>query len=159
MLDYQQLKEILPHAYPFLLIDRVEEYKEGESLTALKNITGNEWCVTSGDALSAKGAQGYLNSDEGLAAFPETLLIEAAAQAALVLYHVSKIKTGSRPLYFLGRANSEFIQQVEAGDQLQLRVSSGKMLNTGGYSNIRISRGKEKISDVEIFYSVRNSNG
>lgn len=140
MLDYQQLKEILPHAYPFLLIDRVEEYKEGEHLTAIKTITSNEWAVGKNDT----------------AVFPEVLLIEAAAQAALVLYHVSKVKDGRRPLYVLGRANSEFFSAVEAGDLIKFKVSAGKMLGTGGYSNIRISRRDEKVSDVEIFYSVRN---
>lgn len=65
MLDTKQLQAILPHAYPFLLIDKVLDYKEGESLTAVKNITANEWPFT-GDG-------------EHTDIFPETLLIEAAA--------------------------------------------------------------------------------
>ena len=99
MLNHTQLKTILPHAYPFLMIDRVEDYKPGESLMAVKNITANEWL--------GEGLPGQTNY------FPETptwtnqnkkvqvvslplaiksntimgkgLLIEAAAQAALVL--------------------------------------------------------------------------
>ena len=42
-IEYVQLKKILPHAYPFLMIDRVVEIKKGKSLVALKNITANEW--------------------------------------------------------------------------------------------------------------------
>ena len=42
-LYYHELKKILPHAYPFLMIDRVVEIKKGKSLVALKNITANEW--------------------------------------------------------------------------------------------------------------------
>ena len=139
MLNYQQLKEILPHAYPFLLIDRVEEYKEGESLTAIKNISSNEWPNQGNDSLI----------------FPEVLLIEAAAQAALVLYHVSKVKDRPKPRYVLGRVHSEFTRPVEVGDQIQFAVSAGKMLDSGGYSNIDILRHKEKVSQVEIFYSAK----
>ena len=116
MLDYQQLKEILPHAYPFLLIDRVEEYKEGEHLVAIKNITSNEWCCcgnsSHNNTLSRQtSAQGYLslNQENDSLIFPEVLLIEAAAQAALVLYHLSKVKPGERPRYILGSVNSEFL--------------------------------------------------
>ena len=69
--------------------------KEGESIVALKNISANE---------TYSGA--YLPDTD---IFPETLLIEAAAQAALVLYHVSQVKEDEpRPVYFLGRVKSEF---------------------------------------------------
>lgn len=72
MLDYHQLKTILPHAYPFLLIDRVEQYQPGESLLAIKNITADEWPFT--------------QCPERFQHYPETLLIEAAAQAAFIFY-------------------------------------------------------------------------
>ena len=74
MLDNNQLKKILPHAYPFVLLDRVERYIPGQSLVAIKKITANEWQ--------------FLESPERLEHYPETLLIEAAAQAALVLYGI-----------------------------------------------------------------------
>ncbi len=70
ILTHQDLKKILPQAYPFLLIDRVTDYKEGESLTAVKNITANEW------PFEAVADENLSNSH-----VPETLLIESAAQA------------------------------------------------------------------------------
>ena len=140
MLNYQQLKEILPQASPFLLIDRVEEYKEVEHLVAVKNVTRNEWPLS-----------GYSQDTD---VFPQVLLIEAAAQAALVLYYLSRVKNGPQPRYVLGRANSEFFNDVKAGDQIRFQVSAGKMLDFGGYSSVQVSRGEEKISQVEIFYSV-----
>ncbi len=73
MLDYNDLKRILPQAYPFLMLDRVVEYTEGQSLIAIKNITANEWFF--------QEAEDDPNETKH---FPETLLIEAAAQAALV---------------------------------------------------------------------------
>ena len=65
------------------MIDRVEEYTEGKNLIAIKSITANEWFFQ--DTEDDPNKTQY---------FPETLLIEAAAQAALVLYHVSVAHIG-----------------------------------------------------------------
>ena len=76
MLDHNDLKKILPQAYPFLMLDRVLEYTEHKHLTAIKNITADEWFFQDTDEDSNQTKTKHL---------PETLLIEAAAQAALVL--------------------------------------------------------------------------
>src|SRR3990167_6338247 len=115
MLDSRQLKEILPHAYPFLLIDRVEEYKEGEYLVAIKNITSNEWAVAAGrDSLI----------------FPETLLIEAAAQAGLILYHLS-VSDQDASQYFFGKLTGSFENDAKVGDLLIIKVNIKKVLKSG----------------------------
>ena len=144
-LDYKELKNILPHAYPFLLIDRVEDYKKGESLVAIKNVTGNEWA--------------HEDSNFQVNFFPETLLIEAAAQAALVLYHVSKVKPGQkRPRYFLCRTKAEFFKSVEVGDEIKFHIANGKMLDSGGYSDATIVVGSSKIADLELIFKVEKSD-
>ena len=76
-LDSNQIARILPQSYPFLMIDRVTAFQKGESLTAIKNITGNEW-VFDGQSCPT-------------GVFPETLLIEAAAQAAILFYRPEKL--------------------------------------------------------------------
>ena len=142
-LDSNQIAQILPQAYPFLMIDRVVDFKKGESLTAVKNITGNEWMF---------GSSGMTS---GANVFPETLLIEAAAQAALILYHLSKIKEGQKhPKYILGKAKAEFQQSVAAGDQLRIFALANKMLDTGGYSDIQLSNCDKDVAHIEIVYSV-----
>ena len=141
VLNYQELKNILPHAYPFLMIDRVEDYQPDEWLIAIKNVTGNEW----------------QHDREGKPAphFPETLLIEAAAQAALVLYHVSKVKNSPRrPRYFLGRAKSDFKNAVRVGEQLMIRISSGKMIDSGGYVNALLSSVGQEVAQMELIFKV-----
>lgn len=144
ILDYKQLREILPQDYPFLLIDKVIDYEKGKSLTAIKNITGNEWAI------------GENNSE--LSIFPETLLIEAAAQAALVIYHVSKIQNvGKKPKYILGKVKCEFERQAYIGDQLRIEVIPTKMLNIGGYTDIRLYINHLLIGKIEIIYSVERS--
>ena len=140
-LSIKEIESILPQRYPFLLIDKVLDYKENDYLVAVKNITGNEW------ALGEGGEMGE---------FPQALLIEAAAQAAIVLYHVSKVKKGPRPQYFLGKVEAEFFSPVEVGDQLQIKASSGKMMQTGGYSDITIESENKKSCVIRIFYSTKS---
>jgi len=143
-LTVKQIEEILPQRYPFLLIDKVLDYKENDFLTAVKNITGNEWALGDG--------QGQLGE------FPQALLIEVAAQAAIVFHHVNRIKGKSKPQYFLGKVESEFFHPVQVGDQLNIKVLVGKILQSGGYSDIQIESQGKKVSGIRIFYGTRLNN-
>ncbi|MDP8265874.1 MAG: 3-hydroxyacyl-ACP dehydratase FabZ family protein [Candidatus Aceula meridiana] len=139
-LTFKEIQEILPQRYPFLLIDKVVDYKENESLVAVKNITGNEWAVN--------------ENDSGSAAFPETLVIEAAAQATLLL--TSQLEKGpSKNLYLIGKVEAEFISAVRIGDQLTLKVLPGKMLKTGGYADISVHASEDSVAKIKIFYSIK----
>lgn len=141
-LTTDQLREILPQSYPFLLIDKVIEYKENEHLTAIKNITANEWCFRG--ALS----QGRV--------FPEALILEAAAQATIILYHVSKNQNGEPiPTYILGRINAEFSKQVFVGEQLRIDAFARKMLYDQGYMDVNILADRLDTARVRILYQVR----
>ncbi len=139
MLDNSQLKMILPHAYPFLLLDRVEHYTPGESLVAIKNITANEWP--------------FSQSPERLEHYPETLLIEAAAQAALVLYRVNQHDASAKPAY-IGKVKADFFSPVNVGDQLSIKVKSSRVFGTGGYSDVEVLVKDEKKADITAFYSI-----
>lgn len=101
-LNSNQIAQILPQSYPFLMIDRVVAFQKGESLTAIKNITGNEWMFGSSveppGANPARRVEGQCRppaeqeSPWGITnIFPETLLIEAAAQAAILFYRPEKL--------------------------------------------------------------------
>ena len=140
-LEYRHLERILPQAYPFLLIDRVVDILEGESLTAIKNITANEWPCCCG-----RGSQHY----------PETLLIEAAAQAALVLYHVSKVKEGDpRPQYVLGRTKAEFRDFANIGEQISLGVTKIRLFSAMGYMGVAVRAENKEIADMELMFGIR----
>lgn len=140
-LNSQQIAEILPQAYPFIMIDRVVEFKKGESLTAIKNITGTEW-IFEGQARQS-------------GVFPETLLIEAAAQATIVFCRLSKEGEGASDMkVLLGRVRAEFFNPVRVGDQVTLKTLSGKMLGTSGYMDVGVSVSAERIADIQIMYSI-----
>lgn len=116
MLDILEIRKYLPHRYPFLLIDRVTELVEGESIVAYKNISINEEVF-----------QGHFPN---FPVFPGVMICEAMAQACGVLGFKTMNKTpddGSIYL-FAGIDNVRFKRQVVPGDQMfiEAKVVSAK---------------------------------
>lgn len=109
-LNIQQIKNYLPHRYPFLLIDRVVSYERFKSITAVKNVTINEPFF-----------QGHF---PGRPIMPGVLIIESMAQAAALLGWVSAPELNKKGnLYYLaGVDNVRFKRPVEPGDQLKIKV-------------------------------------
>lgn len=139
MLDYRQLKKFLPQAYPFLLLDYVEHYTPGQSLVAVKNITANEWP--------------FSDCRCEIEHYPETLLIEAAAQAALVLYKVNQPDSPAKPA-FIGKVKADFFSPVNVGDQVSIAVKSSRIFGNGGFSDVEVLVNEEKKADITAFYSI-----
>ena len=110
ILGIKEIVKILPHRYPFLLIDRVLDYELNKSLTAVKNVTVNEPFF-----------QGHFPVKPVM---PGVLIIEALAQAAAILGSVSLAdKPEVESLYFLiGVDKARFRQTVGPGDQLIINV-------------------------------------
>jgi 3-hydroxyacyl-[acyl-carrier-protein] dehydratase len=109
MLDARRIMEILPHRYPFLLIDRITACVAGASITALKNVTINEPYF-----------QGHF---PGRPVMPGVLVIEAMAQAGGVLSHVTLGDVDPKPLFVLaGVNNARFRRTVLPGDQLIIQI-------------------------------------
>jgi 3-hydroxyacyl-[acyl-carrier-protein] dehydratase len=110
VMDINEILKHLPHRPPFLLIDRIIEIVEGESLVAIKNVTINEGFFV-----------GHFPSRPVM---PGVLILEALAQAAGVLaYKSTNTMADSGRLYFLaGIDNARFRRIVEPGDQLRLSV-------------------------------------
>lgn len=110
MMDVKEIREYLPHRYPFLLVDRVLELTEGESIVAIKNVTVNEPFFN-----------GHFPDHPVM---PGVLIVEAMAQAAGIL----GFKTmGKKPqdgsiYYFVGSDKLRFKRPVVPGDQLQLEA-------------------------------------
>ena len=145
LLPQSEMLKILPHAYPFLMIDDVIDIKIGESIVAVKNITANEWI--------------FQNQAFEIDHLPEPFLIEAAAQAALVLYHVSKIgKLEHNVKYILGSVICKLDGYIKIGDQLIIKAFANKMLYSGGYSEIFLSKNDIQFAFVKIYYSVNRTN-
>lgn len=109
-LDIQKILDILPHRYPFLLVDKVVSYEPGDYITAIKNVTFNEPCF-----------QGHF---PGQPIFPGVLIIEAMAQSAALLGSVSmeEVPASGTIYYLVGVDNARFKKTVQPGDQITLNV-------------------------------------
>ena len=113
MIDINEILSILPHRFPFLLIDRVEELSIGESIKAYKNVTYNEQIF-----------QGHF---PGHPIYPGVMIIEGLAQAGGVLAFKSMEKEGvdlsDKVVYFMSINNAKFRSPVRPGDKLEYRIS------------------------------------
>ncbi len=108
-LNATDIMRLLPHRFPFLLIDKITACIPGKSLTAIKNVSINEPFF-----------QGHF---PGKPIFPGVLIIEAMAQAGGVLSHITAGDVEPKPLYYLvGVDNAKFRHPVYAGDQLEVVV-------------------------------------
>ncbi len=108
-LDILQIQQLLPHRYPFLLVDKVIECLPKERLLACKNVSFNEPFF-----------QGHF---PGNPVFPGVLMVEALAQATALLTSQSDDQFGTGTTYFLaGVDKARFKKQVGPGDQLMLEA-------------------------------------
>lgn len=112
-MDTKAIMELLPHRYPFLLLDKVLNCQAGKSITAIKNVTANEPFF-----------QGHF---PGNPVMPGVLVIEVMAQACCVLCYASTGARNPRPLYFLaGVDDARFRRPVVPGDTLTVQVDVEK---------------------------------
>src|SRR3989442_2011955 len=101
-LEIEDIKAILPHRYPFLLVDRILEFEEDHRIVGLKNVTSNERYFIAGPG--------------GVPILPASILTEAMAQAGAGLI-LAKPENRSRLIYFMGIDRVRYRRPVVAGDQ------------------------------------------
>ena len=109
IMDSEAIKAVLPHRYPFLLVDRVVELEPGERLVALKNVTADEPFF-----------QGHF-PEYGV--MPGVLIIEAMAQAGAIMMLTAMEDPQSKIPFFAGIDRARFRRQVVPGDQLVLELT------------------------------------
>ena len=107
-IDISEILRILPHRYPFLLVDRILELERGERIVGVKNITMNEPFF-----------QGHFPDHPIM---PGVLLIEALAQVSAVLAFKSADGHEGNLVYFMGIDHAKFRKPVVPGDQLRMEV-------------------------------------
>ena len=117
MLDITEIKKIIPHRYPMLLIDRVEELIPGEKAVAKRNVTINE--------------ELFNGHFPGNPVMPGVLIVEALAQTgAVALLSLPEFK--GKTAYFGGIKSAKFRKVVRPGDSLRLEVTLEKIRNNVG---------------------------
>ena len=109
----EDILKIVPHRYPFILIDRILSFDSGNSLTAIKNVTINEHYF-----------QGHFPNQPLM---PGVLILEAMAQAGAFLVLNTVDDPLKKNMFFTGVSDSKFRALVTPGDQLRLEMELVKM--------------------------------
>jgi len=113
MIEIKEIMHILPHTYPFLLVDRIIEVDPGKRIVGIKNITYNE--------------PFFPGHFPGRPIMPGVLIIEAMAQTAgLLVFKSIPEEEGEKLVYFLGIDHFRFRKPVIPGDQLRLELEITK---------------------------------
>ncbi len=141
-LDIKQVMELLPHSYPFLLIDRVIEVEQGQRLSALKNVSMNEPFF-----------QGHF---PGQPVMPGVLILEAMAQATGLLAFSDMGDGHESKLYMLvGIDKSRFRGQVVPGDQLRLNIALKRSMRGIGIFECEALVDGEVVAEAEMMCSAQ----
>ena len=137
-MDINEIKEILPHRYPFLLIDKVISM-EGNKIVAIKNVTVNE-----------NYFQGHFPAE---AVMPGVLIIEALAQTGAVAI-LSKNEFNGKIAYFAGIDKAKFRRKVIPGDILRLEVEITKLRGRAGLGYGIAYVDDKKVCEGELTFMV-----
>lgn len=135
-LNINEIKECLPHRYPMLLIDRVQDLKLGESAVGIKNVTCNEPFF-----------QGHFPERPIM---PGVLIVEAMGQTAgVIVSKTMKLENSGGLVYFMSMDAIKFRKLVEPGDVLQLRVAKEQ-----SRGNVWRFKGKAYVNDALVAEAV-----
>ncbi|MDX1811288.1 MAG: 3-hydroxyacyl-ACP dehydratase FabZ [Gammaproteobacteria bacterium] len=147
-MDISKIMQLLPHRFPFLLVDKVVEIKHGEEITAIKNITFNEPFF-----------QGHFPIKP---IFPGVLIVEALAQAAgLLAFHsqgITSNEESSEIFYLVGVDKTRFKRPAGPGDQLVLSVTTSTN-KRGVWKFEGVARVDGQVAaSAELMCAVRDAN-
>jgi 3-hydroxyacyl-[acyl-carrier-protein] dehydratase len=140
-LDIEQIKKMLPHRQPMLLIDKVIDLEPGKRVVAIKNVSINDWFL-----------QGHF---PGKPITPATVIVEAMAQASIVLYQSAyQSQLTEVPDYYLGSIKASFLHPVIPGDQLKLEAETVKLLPTGAFVSVKAFVEDKKCAEADLVFAV-----
>lgn len=139
MMNIQEIQAVLPHRFPFLLVDRVLEIEEGKKITAIKNVTMNEQFF-----------QGHFPQEPVM---PGVLIIEALAQAgAIAILSMEEYK--GKIVYFGAIDKAKFRGKVVPGDTLRFEVEIVKLKKSAGIGYGIAYVGDKKVAEGELTFMI-----
>ena len=139
MLNIKEIQEIIPHRYPFLLIDKIEELEPGVRAVGYKNVTMNEYFF-----------QGHFPSEPVM---PGVLIIEALAQVGAVSV-LSLPENKGKIAYFAGINNAKFRKKVVPGDILRLEIEIIKKKGPIGIGKAVATVDGKKVAEAELTFAI-----
>jgi beta-hydroxyacyl-ACP dehydratase FabZ len=116
-LDYTAIEKILPHRYPFLLVDRITEFEVDKRIVGIKNVSSNERYLT--------------QPLDGPPVLPPTILTEAVAQVGAIMI-LAKPENHEKQIYLMGIERVRFRRPVHPGDVITIEVTAKRLRNRMG---------------------------
>ncbi len=138
-LEIEEIKKLIPQRFPFLMIDRVLEASP-EKVVAIKNVTANEPFFP-----------GHFPDQKIM---PGVLLIEAMAQAGIILY---RQKFPNDKLLFLVSVKARFYAPVIPGDQIRIKVVPIKLMSKMGMEKAELFVGDKKVAECELSFGSQDA--
>ena len=139
-MDLQRILELIPHRYPFLMIDRVKECEPRKRVVAVKNVSANEPYF-----------QGHF---PGRPIMPGVLILEAFAQAAILAMLAEEAARTDQIYYYLGIDDARFKKPVVPGDQLELEVIFDRAMRGIGKFNCVARVAGEVVAEASILCTI-----
>jgi len=142
-LDIREIQEIIPHRFPFLMIDKVVDVRPNEKLTAIKNVSVNEHFFV-----------GHFPDEKVM---PGVLIIDAMAQAGCIYFYYSKNMQGKDLVYYLAKVSTKFHKPVTPGDQLKIEVTTIKLMNKAGFLATKAFVKDQLVAEAEIGFGIKET--
>ncbi len=140
MLDIKQIKEIIPHRYPFLLIDKILELEPGKRAVGIKCVSGNE--------------EFFNGHFPGYPVMPGVLIVEALAQVGAVTM-LSQEENKGKLAFFAGIDGFRFKKEVLPGDQLRLEIEITKLKGPIGKGQAIASVDDKVVAQGQLMFAVK----
>jgi 3-hydroxyacyl-[acyl-carrier-protein] dehydratase len=142
-LDSEELRRVLPHRYPFLLVDRILELEPGKSAVGLKNVTINEPFF-----------QGHWPHR---AVMPGVLIVESMAQVSGVIL-LAMEEHSDENAYFVGINKARFRKPVRPGDTLIIRAEISRIRGSFGTASVVAEVDGQEVADAELMFALAPDN-
>jgi 3-hydroxyacyl-[acyl-carrier-protein] dehydratase len=142
MLEAKDIQQIIPHRWPFLLVDRILELRPGEGAVGVKSVTAAEPCF-----------QGHFPD---YPIFPGVLIVEAMAQVGAVAV-LSVPENKGKIVLFAGIDGLRFRGPVFPGDTLRLEVQFTKMRGSIGKGAVKATVADKTVADGELTFAIASS--
>ena len=137
MLDFEDVRRLLPQAHPFIFVDRVLDFEAKKRIVCLKNVTGSE--------------SYFPGHFPGIAIMPGALIGEAVAQSAALLFVLSeKYPEENNRLFVVGTTRTRFLKPVFPGDTLTITVEVVKLLSSSAMVKGWVEVNGEKVVTTSL---------
>ncbi len=146
MMFFEEIRSLLPQKYPFLFIDKVIEFEEGKRIVCVKNVSGNEPV--------------FVGHFPDFAIMPGVLIIEAMAQASIILFKKSLPAKNDRDEVFLLASvnNARFTKPVFPGDQLFVEINVEKIVSKGAIVQASVKVDEKAVAKATLTFGIADKN-